>query len=164
MVYVVGSVGYKFYLQLSDGSLYYPDYITRLVGLQCEALLNSFGYQVQLLPHPDEPSLKLIINGVYLARIVEGCNALSVIILFLSFIVAFASNLKTTLFYMLSGSVLIYAINILRIVLLVMASYHYPEYDKILHGVVFPLIIYGFMFLLWVFWVNRFANLKKANE
>ena len=164
LVYVLFSGLYHFYLEVSEGSKYYPDYLTHLVAKQTEILLNNFGYNAQVLPHPDEPSMKVIVNGKYLARIIEGCNAVSVIILFLSFVVAFSGKLKTTLLFILSGSVLIYVVNLLRIAILCMALYHYPERESVLHGVVFPGIIYGMVFLLWIFWVNRFSNLKKKHE
>lgn len=163
LVYIVLAVCYKFYLQFSDGSIYYPDYFTNLVARQCKAVLNTLGYNAQVLPHPKEASMKLLVNGKYLARVIEGCNSLSVIILFLSFIVAFSGQLKTTFFYILSGSVLIYTVNLFRIVLLAMGLYHYPEYEDVLHTVVFPAIIYGMVFLLWIFWVNRFSKMKRNN-
>lgn len=164
LVYTVLSVAYKLYLQYSDGSKFYPDYMTHLVAKQSESMLNTFGYTAKVLPHPDEPSMKVIVNGNYLARVIEGCNGISIIILFLSFIVAFSGRFKTTFFYILSGSVLLYAVNLLRIVLLTIGLYHYPEYEDILHTVIFPGIIYGMVFLLWIFWVNRFSKLIKKDE
>lgn len=157
------SVIYKLYLQYSDGSKFYPDYVTHLVSLQSEDLLNAFGYNTKVLPHPDEPSMKLILNGEFIGRIIEGCNSISVIILFLSFIVAFSGKLKTTFFYILSGSVLIYIVNLLRIVVLAIGLHLYPKYGEVLHTVIFPGIIYGMVFLLWIFWVNRFSKLKENN-
>ena len=163
LVYISFSVIYKLYLDTSEGSKFYPDYMTHLVSKQSESLLNAFGYDAQVLPHPDEPSMKVTVSGKYLARIIEGCNSVSVVILFVSFIIAFSGKLKTTFFYILSGSVLIYTVNLLRIVILTIALYHYPEHKEILHTVVFPGIIYGMMFLLWIFWVNRFSKLKKKD-
>jgi len=161
-VYISLSVCYKLYLDYSKDSKYYPDYITNLVARQSEELINSVGYNAQVLPHPDEPSMKLVINGKYLARIIEGCNSVSVIILFISFIVAFAGTLKTTFLYVLSGSVLIYAVNLIRIAILSIGLYHYPWRRDILHTVIFPGIIYGMVFLLWVVWVNRFSKAYKT--
>ena len=135
--------------------------MTNLVGRQSRALLESADYRAFIIPHPNEPSLKLIINEKYVARIIEGCNSLSVIILFASFVIAFSGKPKTTFFYILSGSVLIYAANLIRIVILAAGLYHYPWRKDILHTAIFPAIIYGMVFLLWVFWVNRFAKLKK---
>ena len=121
------------------------------------------GYVTQIIPHPDEPSLKVIINGDYVARIIEGCNGVSVLILFASFIIAFSGKLKTTLLYLLSGSVIIYVANVIRIVILSIGIYSYPKQSGFLHTVVFPAIIYGVVFLLWVFWVNRFSKLSKKD-
>ena len=76
--------------------------MTHLVAKQTEALLNAFGYNAHVLPHPDETSMKLYLNNMFLARVIEGCNSVSVIILFVSFIVAFATKFKTTFLYLLS--------------------------------------------------------------
>ena len=164
LVYIGFSVLYSWYLDASDGSEFYPDYITNLVSLQTESLINALGYNAEVQPHTDEPSMKVIVNGNYLGRVIEGCNSISVIILFISFIIAFSGKLKTTVLFILSGCVLIYVVNLLRIILLSIGLYHYPEKQHILHTVVFPAIIYGMVFLLWIFWVNRFSKIIKRHE
>ncbi|NRR91161.1 exosortase family protein XrtF [Winogradskyella undariae] len=164
LVYGVLIVGYNLYLNISDGSRYYPDYLTNLVAEQTNSVMNTIGYDSQVLPHPDEPSMKVIINGKYIARIIEGCNGVSVIILFLSFIIAFSGKLKTTILFGLAGSIMIYAFNLIRIVILSIGLYHYPWRRDILHTVIFPMLIYGAIFLLWMIWVNRFSNNKKRDE
>ena len=163
-VYGVLTIGYNVFLNMSDGSKFYPDYLTNLVAQQTNALLNSVGYEASVIPHPDEPSMKIIINGKYVARVIEGCNAISIIIMFLSFIVAFAGKLKTTILYGLAGSIIIYAFNLFRIVVLSIGLYHYPWRKEILHNVIFPMLIYGTVFLLWMVWVNQFSKNKKVNE
>ncbi len=164
LVYAVLTFSYKLYLDASDGSKYYPDYLTNLVAKQSQSVLQSMGYDATIAKHPDEPSMKLIINKKFVARVVEGCNSVSIIILFISFIIAFAGKFKTTFFYILAGSVLIYAVNLFRIAILSVGLYHYPWRKEILHTVIFPLIIYGMVFLLWMFWVNRFTKTNKINE
>jgi exosortase family protein XrtF len=164
LVYAILTFSYKFYLDFSDGSKYYPDYFTNLVAKQSDSLLHTFGYSSTIAPHPDEPSMKLIINNKFVARVVEGCNSISVIILFISFMIAFADKFKTTFLYILAGSVLIYVVNLLRIVILSVGLYHYPWRREELHTVIFPLIIYGMVFLLWMFWVNRFSKNIKGND
>lgn len=161
LVYFVLTISYKFYLQWSTGEKFYPDYLTHIVAQQSADLLHDLDYRAQVVPHPDEPSLKLIINEKYVARIIEGCNSVSVIILFISFIIAFSGDFKLTFLYILSGSVLIYIANLFRVVILAAGLYHYPWRKDILHTVIFPGIIYGMVCLLWVFWVNRFSNVKR---
>ncbi|WP_204346771.1 exosortase family protein XrtF [Psychroserpens algicola] len=162
-VYFVLTLAYKYYLDLSDGSKYYPDYITHLVANQSELVLNAFGYDTVIVSHPDEPSMKLIVKNKFVARVVEGCNSISIIILFVSFIAAFSARFKSTFIYMLSGSVLIYSVNLLRIAILSIGLYNYPWRRDILHTVIFPMIIYGIVFLLWMFWVNRFSKQQKKH-
>jgi len=164
LVYIVLSFAYKLYLDNSNSPVYYPDYVTHKVAQQTNAIVKAFGYDSQIIKHPDEPSMKMIINGNYLARVIEGCNALSVIILFLAFIIAFKGKLKTTILFILFGIVVIYVANIIRIALLSIGIYHYPEYTTVLHSVIFPAIIYGLVFLLWMIWVNKFSNVGKNNE
>jgi exosortase family protein XrtF len=146
-VYTVLTIGYNLYLNLSDGSKFYPDYFTNLAARQTNSLLNGIGYEANVLAHPNEPSMKIIIKGKFVARVIEGCNAISIIILFLSF----------------AGSIIIYTFNLIRIVILSVGLYHYPWRREILHTVIFPMLIYGTVFLLWMIWVNRFSKIKKTN-
>ncbi|WP_289043075.1 exosortase family protein XrtF [uncultured Olleya sp.] len=161
IVYGVLSFVYSFYLDASKSGQYYPDFITNLVAKQSENLLQTVGYETNVVPHPNEPSMKVIVEGKYLARVIEGCNGASIIILFVSFIIAFSGKIKTTIVFALSGSVLLYVVNLIRIVVLSIGLYHYPWREAILHSVVFPAIIYGMVFLLWMFWVNRFSKINQ---
>ena len=163
LVYGALTLGYFIYLKFSDGSKFYPDYMTNLVAQQTNTLINSLGYESQVVPHPKEPSMKVIINRKFVARVIEGCNAVSVINLFLAFIIAFAGKFRSTLLYCFAGSIIIYAFNLIRIVILSIGLYHYPWRREILHEIIFPMLIYGTVFLLWMVWVNRFSKLKKTN-
>jgi len=44
-----------------------------------------FEFNARLIPHDQELSIKLFLNDVYLARVIEGCNSINVIILFIAF-------------------------------------------------------------------------------
>ena len=157
------SIAYKLYLDYSTGTLYYPDYFTNLVARQSETLFQVLGYNAEVVKHSNEPSMKVLVEGKFVSRVVEGCNSISVIILFVSFIIAFADKFKETLIYLLAGSVLIYVVNLIRIVVLSVGLYHFPWRRNILHTVIFPLIIYGMVFLLWMIWVRRFAKIHNRD-
>ena len=162
--YLVLSVVYSFYLSSSIGGIYYPDFITNLVAKQSSALISEFGYQAEVIPHKTETSMKLIVNQDFLARIVEGCNAISIIILFIAFIISFAEKFNKTILFIGAGIVLIYSVNVVRISILAIALYKYPQYSETLHGVVFPSIIYGMVFLLWMIWVRMLTKTETENE
>ena len=152
------------YLNTSFTGNYYPDFITNSVAKQSSELISNFGYNAEVLPHDTETSMKLYINQTYLARIVEGCNAISIIILFVAFVISFAENFKKTFLFLFAGGTLIYSVNIVRIAILAIAIYKYPEYTDTLHGVVFPAIIYGMVFLLWMIWVRMLPKTNLENE
>jgi exosortase family protein XrtF len=163
-VYILLSFFYNVYLQSSLGGKYYPDFITNLVAKQSSSLISSFGFNAEVMPHPTEISMKLFIDKQFLGRIVEGCNAVSIIILFIAFIIPFTQKFKKTLLFILVGSVLIYVVNIIRIAILAIALYKYPEHQDMLHQIVFPAIIYGMVFLLWMLWVKMLPKTIEANE
>lgn len=160
--YLVLSVIYSFYLDFSKSGDYYPDFVTNLVAKQSSELISGFGYDAEVIPHETETSMKLIVNKVFLARIVEGCNAISIMILFTAFIVSFAERFKKTVLFILAGVVIIYSVNVVRIAILTIALYEYPEYSETLHGVIFPAIIYGMVFLLWMLWVRMLTKTETV--
>lgn len=161
--YALLFLSYSYYLESTQEkhNIYTCAPITRAVANQTEFLLNNIGYEAEVVQHPDEVSMKLFLNNVYIARVVEGCNAISIIILFISFIVAFSSKFIITSLYIIFGSLIIYTVNIVRIAIISIAMFEYPEYQKILHDLVFPAMIYGITFLLWFIWVRQFSKIKK---
>ncbi|MCB0745420.1 MAG: exosortase family protein XrtF [Ignavibacteriae bacterium] len=160
--YVIFAFTYKVYLNQFDASKFEVDSISENVSYQVTGLMNFLGSDAQTFKHDLEPSMKIIYNGKYSARIIEGCNAISVIILFAAFVFAFSNGFKKTISFIIIGSLIIYGLNIVRIALLTYALFYYPQYEELLHGTVFPLFIYGVVFLLWVLWVTKFSKYGKA--
>ncbi|MBT8296407.1 MAG: exosortase family protein XrtF [Gramella sp.] len=160
--YFLFSLVYSGFLKLYDGEDPVPDLLTQLVARQSGSVMEGIGYEnVEVVMHYTGLSMKLMVDDYFLAGIVEGCNSVSIIILFTSFILAFFGKTKTTLLYLLAGSVIIYAINILRIVILAVSIYAYPQYSGFMHSIFFPLAIYGTVFILWLFWVRIYSRWKK---
>lgn len=160
--YIILTTLYGLYLEYGIIDSKQADGITQLVAQQSTVILNELGYDAAIVPHESEPNMKLYVNGTYLAQIIEGCNSVSICILFITFIVAFAERLQKTLLFLFAGVVLIYSVNLVRIVLLTIALYEYPAYEKVLHGIVFPAVIYGMVFLLWMIWVRTLTPRNDA--
>jgi len=124
--------------------------------------MQGFGYKnVDVVMHYTGLSMKLMVDDYFLAGIVEGCNSASIIILFTSFVLAFFGKPVSTLLYLFAGSVIIYAMNILRIVILAVSIYEYPQYSGLMHSIFFPLAIYGTVFILWLIWVRIYSKWKR---
>ena len=155
--YLILTFIYQTYLNRFDEKNAQVDSFTQLVAEQSATVLSWFDSKSYTMPHLTEPTVKLFYKGKYISRIIEGCNALSVIILFVSFLIAFTGKFKKTIVFILLGSLFIHVLNIVRIALLCVALYNYPQFEHLLHGVIFPLVIYGVVFLLWVIWVNNYS-------
>lgn len=156
MLFTVYSL-YLHYTQKKD-KLYSCSPITTLVAKQTADVLNMSGFNVIHQQNTNELSVKLILNDQYIAKIIEGCNSVSVIILFLSFIFAFSGSFRITFIYSVLGSTLIYGVNIIRIAFLSVMLYKFHSQQEFLHDIVFPAIIYGLVFLLWVLWIQKFSK------
>ena len=154
--YIVLTILYQGYLNsFGENKL---DTITRMVGMNTNQFLQFFGVNFTIEENQSHSFIKLIYSQKYVARIIEGCNAISVIILFVSFVVSFSGKLKPSLLFIFGGSLFIYVLNVIRIALLCMLMFHFPNQKQILHGVLFPLFIYGVVFILWLIWVRNFSK------
>ena len=157
-VYLLLAFLYNLYLHSFEPTTYYPDFMTYIVAVLSEMTISALGYETEISSGFPEATMHLMVNGKFVARIIEGCNSVSIIILFISFMLAFFGRVKPTLFYILAGSVIIYITNILRIGVLAVGIYEFPQYAHFLHTIAFPLIIYGTVFLLWVFWIAIYSK------
>ena len=161
--YLLLIVMYQFYLGQFDSANFEVDGFTDLVARQTKIVLTSFNFLTELYPSTHDPSVVVQVEGVPIVRIIEGCNALSVMILFVAFILAFSKGFMKTFAYIIFGLFVIHILNVLRIALLTIGIMKYPEYKHILHGVIFPLIIYGTVFFLWIIWVTKFIKNDSKN-
>ena len=156
LTYFILTFLYQNYLSNFEGNKI--DSITKMVGRNTEQVLLLFTNDSSVQESATHPYMKLFYNQQYVARIIEGCNAISVIVLFISFIVAFSGKLIPTLLYIFGGSLLIYVLNVIRIAALSVLIFYFPKQESILHGVIFPLSIYGIVFILWLIWVRKFSK------
>ena len=126
-----------------------------------EAFISAFGYKAMAAPSSMYPLMNLSVNDIFIARIIEGCNSISLLILFLAFMLSFIGKLKPSLIFILSGMVIIYSMNVIRIALLAIGLYEMPQYSHFLHKIAFPLVIYGTVFLLWILWIYIYSKTSR---
>lgn len=164
--YIILSLLYKLYL---DQFLPFntPDPFTKFTSDTTAYFLNLFGDVSYSNIAINRPWMRLILNGQFASIVNEGCNAISVAIIFVSFVVAFYTNLKQTLLFILVSLIGLFIMNISRIILLnYIFRYHYEKYGKIAHDYFFPAIIYGSIVILWIIWIKFFVTkqVKKNAE
>lgn len=164
VLYIGFSILYYLFLDVEWSSQLYPDPVTAQVAYQTQELLILLGYNAQTLNSVGHPSVLVFIDESVLFRIIEGCNAVSVMILFTAFVVAFSKGFKKTLLFLLFGILFIYVVNLIRLVILGIVFYNYSDYSDVAHDIIFPAVIYGAVVLLWVFWIKdiKTSRIEKS--
>lgn len=131
------------------------DFFTENVAKQTHNFLLFFDKNCKVEKQINTPSYSVVYKNKFISRIIEGCNGVNMMILFVSFVLAFSSSFKKTILYILFGCLVLYVFNILRLVLINILIYNFPQYTVFLHDIFFPLMIYGLLGILWYFWVIK---------
>ncbi|AZA61584.1 exosortase family protein XrtF [Chryseobacterium indoltheticum] len=160
IIYLVLLFAYQFYLTtFKEQGL---DPFSRMITKQVVFLQTLMGFPSALYDDVPKQQVWFHVRTRFVTRMVEGCNAISVMILFVSFIFAFYKGAKTFVFVAIS-LILLHIMNVLRITGLNIVCSDYPQYSKMSHDYVFPAIIYGSVVVLWLVWIKFFA-LKNENS
>ena len=59
------------------------------------------------------------------------------------------------------GFIALHTYNIMRLTALTLINQNHHEWFQFMHGVVFKVGYYGFIFLLWVLWIRKIADYKR---
>lgn len=159
LLYLVLYLVYQFVIKR------YTYYDQKFIGSLIEAadvVLNAIGYKTfKVLQDRDMQVIGIDgSNGVWVG---SNCNAITLFALFAVFIIAYPGNQKNKFWYIPSGIVAIHVLNILRVVALALTANYFPDYLNFNHTYTFTFMVYAFIFLLWMIWVNRFAENKNQH-
>ena len=151
-LYLLWFLGYEQYLAI-DGHLDVA--LTENLATASAALLRLMSFQAAVAP--TQPTLVLV-NGLPTVSIWTACNGLVLYALFAGFVVAFPGPLRHKLWFIPTGIILIYGLNVLRIALLCLNHRYFHQSVDFNHHYTFTFIVYGCIFLLWMGWTTRFAH------
>lgn len=157
-IWLILFVVYQLYLNQFSGNI---DAFTKIISNQSKFLLNCTGYETMTRDFPKHETVQFYINEKVATRMVEGCNAVSVMIMFLAFVFAFYKGFKT-FYFALVGIVILYILNLFRIYILNIIVVDFPSLTKSAHDYFFPAIIYGGVVVLWLIWINKFVIKDEA--
>ena len=159
-IWLVLFLMYQLFLNQYKGDI---DAITRFVSDQSAFLLNKTGFETTTKDFPYYETIMFYIKEKPATRMVEGCNAVSVMIMFLAFVFAFYKGVKT-FYFAFAGIVLLYILNLFRIYVLNVIVVDFPALTKPAHDYFFPAIIYGGVVILWLIWINKFIVTHEKNS
>lgn len=160
--YIVMILIYNFYLNqyLPFGQ---PDPFTRFSADLAAKGFNLIGFEAQTIHYGKENFMRLLIDGTPASIVNEGCNAISILIIFVAFILAFYTTIKQTLMYIITSLLALFIMNIFRIILLTYIYKYHPAQAQLAHDYLFPAIIYGSIIVLWIIWIKYFVSKRKIN-
>lgn len=160
---VAGLLYFVFYLLYQFVVRKYSFYDQKFIGLIIEnsdILLRGMGFNTFKVLQ-DRDMQVLGIDGGSGVWIGSNCNAITLFALFAVFVIAYPGNAKNKVWFVPLGILLIHCINILRVVALAIINIKAPQYLDFNHTYTFTFLVYGFIFLLWMFWVNRLSGGKN---
>lgn len=158
VTYILLSWVYQFYLSCYG---YSPDPFTSFIADVVFDVLASGYDNIETVLHPRRASIRFLHNRTPLFQIVEGCNAISICIIFVSFINAFSKFSKRSIIFSLIGITAVLVTNIFRISALGVLYIKKYAFVNIIHDTIFPASIYGFIVLLWLIWIKLEGNSSK---
>jgi len=151
---------FKIFRYNSKVDIFYEEFtsvLTDVLLIISKWALEIFGYEMEI-----EGKIVRIIGtgGVFLLR---GCLGRNIMGLFAAFIVAFPGKIRSKIWFVPLGLLIILFFNVLRIVTLCLTSKYFPK-TQIDHHEIFNYVIYTVIFLLWIFWIKRYGRLSKSIE
>ncbi len=144
----------------------YTYYDQKFIGQIIEAadsVLNSVGYTTfKILQDRDMQVIGIDgSNGVWVG---SNCNAITLFALFAVFVLAYPGHQKNKWWYIPLGIIAIHLLNIIRVVGLALIANYSPAHLDFNHTYTFTFLVYAFIFLLWMIWVNKFASKNQEHE
>lgn len=139
--------------------------VSILLAKSSNMFVSLFGYTPTLDTTTDY--VVTSIEGVYYTHgvwIGEPCNGIKVFGLFAIFIIAFPGPIKKKLWFIPLGIFIIQTANSIRIAVLTIISAEKPSLLDFNHNITFQVFIYGIIFLLWYWWVNKYSKIPNINK
>jgi exosortase family protein XrtF len=158
-MYVAANLLYGVYVTAFEPE---PDPVTRWVTANTAMVLRGCNNDATILDKPRRPSIWIIYNDKKILSVYEGCNGINVMIIFVAFLLAFGPVGRTLTWFIPLGLLIIHLVNLARIGLLFWVSIYMPRYLYFTHKYFFTAILYVVVFVLWIWWVRRYATDKPT--
>lgn len=153
-LYLVANLLYGLYVTPFEPR---PDPATRWVSEQTGLVLTTCGWPVEVYDHHRKPTSMMRYDHREVLSVYEGCNGLNTMIIFVAFVFAFGPVSKKLLWFIPLGLLIIHIANLVRITSLFFIAQYRPDFMYFVHKYVFTAALYLVIFVLWIWWVRKFA-------
>jgi len=133
-------------LQITKNYFYNP--VTTLIASQAAWILKALGMNVY--------ASGITISGAgFSVKILGNCNAILETVLFLSAVIAFPAALKEKVVGGILGTLFIYILNLMRVVLLYLMGVYAPQYFEESHIYIAQTIFIILVAFFWLLWIEK---------
>ena len=106
-----------------------------------------------------EPPVTMWFNdGAAYIWVNRGCSGLKQMYHMLFLFLVFPGPWKQKLWFIPTGMLIMFYVNVLRIIALSIVVIWRPEFWNLTHNYIFRYLFYAIMFALWVWWVERYGG------
>lgn len=154
LIYLFWFLLYDFYIK--PKTMLDENIISNII-FSTKRFLELFDFRVYFTMEDLERQM-IGIDGAHPVWIGGPCDGVSVMAIFLIFVSAYPGNQIHKLWFIPVGILSIHFINILRVAALTLINFYAPQYLDFNHNYTFTFLVYGFIFLLWMTWVNKFSK------
>lgn len=159
--YLVANILYGLWIE-SYGEK--PDPLTRAVTKQTAWCLETAGFEAEVKDNPSRPTVLVMAESLVVISVFEGCNGLNVMIVFVAFIIAFSGRLRSIVWFIPAGLLLIHLVNLVRVGVLYWMARFQPHYFYYFHKYLFTAFLYFIVFLLWWIWIYKINGKPKRSQ
>jgi exosortase family protein XrtF len=128
-------------------------------------VLNIFSIiPVEVRPNlaADNFAIYHAVTGKKLVNVGHGCNALALMVLFSGFILAFPAAIRKKIQFLAGGILLIFVLNILRVVALTTLWVYNPRWVDFNHKYAFTTFMYLVIIGMWFLWIRSLQDTKPT--
>lgn len=122
------------------------------------ALLRGLGFVASAKSN----TTLLLMDGLPAVTVGAPCDGLVLYALFAGFVIAFPAPLRSKLWFIPAGIIILYLLNIVRVGALALNHHYAHQSVDFNHHYTFSFVVYSCICLLWIWWVRRNGLLADA--
>ena len=128
-------------------------------------LFNISAWILNLLNYPAWVESRLLVGDLYSINMARGCLGLNTMLLFTLIVFITGKSSRTMWLFILAGLIILNLSNIARFVLLFIHLQNHGNYALSIdiHDL-YNYVIYGIVFLLWIFWFEKYSYIKRNRK
>lgn len=140
---------YILFLIISDKISFFRDF----VALNVTFLLNIFGVKANV-------SNSIITMDNFSMEVIFECTPIFTMLIFFSCVLAYPANINSKIKGILFGGILIYFIDILRLLSLAIIGKISPEIFNYIHTYLWQITLIIVVLSIWLFWIDKFTKIS----